>query len=74
MKAQLLSARRWLAGHLAAVLLLVTGGCLAAGGILHLAGAVDGADIAWMAGGAVGAAYSLWTMLAAFGRAGWAWT
>ena len=65
---QFMSARRWLAGHLATVLLLVTGGCLAAGGILHLAGAVDGADMAWMAGGAVGAAYSLWTMLASLRR------
>ncbi len=63
-----MSARRWLAGHLATVLLLVTGGCLAAGGILHVAGAVDGADMAWMAGGAVGAAYSLWTMLASLRR------
>ena len=72
MKAQLLSARRWLAGHAAAGLLLVTGGCLAVGGVLYLAGAVDGAAVVWAAAGVVGAGYSLWTMLAAFrqGRLG----
>jgi heavy metal translocating P-type ATPase len=69
---QPVSARRWLAQHLASVLLVVTGGCLALGGVLHLAGAADGADVVWMVGGAVGAAYSLWTMLAALrqGRLG----
>jgi heavy metal translocating P-type ATPase len=57
-----------LAGHLAIVLLFVTGGCLAAGGILHLAGAVNGGNLAWFAAGVVGAAYSLWTMVASLRR------
>jgi heavy metal translocating P-type ATPase len=72
MNVQLVSARELLAQHLASVLLVMTGGCLALGGVLHLAGAVDEADVVWMVGGAVGAAYSLWTLLAALrqGRLG----
>jgi hypothetical protein len=62
------SARHWLIGHLAVVLLFVTGGCLAVGGILHLAGSVDSGNLAWLAGGVVGAAYSLWTMLTSLRR------
>jgi heavy metal translocating P-type ATPase len=49
-------------------LLVVTGGCLAVGGLLHLAGAADGAGVLWAIGGVVGAAYSLWTMLATLRR------
>ena len=45
-------------------LLAVTISGLAAGGILHLAGAAGAGDMAWIAGGIVGTAFSLWTMLA----------
>jgi heavy metal translocating P-type ATPase len=44
-------------------LLAVTGGWLGVGGILHLAGAGAAGNVAWIVGGAVGAAYSLWSML-----------
>lgn len=53
---------------MAAVLLLVAGGFLAVGGILHVAGAVDGAHVVWAGGGVVGAGYSLWTMVASLRR------
>ena len=69
-----LSTRRWLARHVAAGLLLVTGGCLAVGGILHVAGAVDG--LMWS--GPLGAWWGpgtrrgpCWPL---FATVGWAWT
>ena len=54
--------RAWLTRHVAAVLLAVTAGGLAAGGILHLAGAVQAGDAAWLAVGGCGIAYALWAM------------
>ena len=53
---------------MAQVLLVVTGGCLALGGLFHLAGAVHAGDTAWVAAGIIGAAFSLWTMLAGLRR------
>jgi heavy metal translocating P-type ATPase len=44
-------------------LLAVSGGCLGLGAILHLAGAGSAGDVVWIVGGAVGAAYSLWTLI-----------
>jgi heavy metal translocating P-type ATPase len=44
-------------------LLLATGSCLAVGGVLHLAGLPSAGNTAWIAGGALGAAYSCWTMV-----------
>jgi cation transport ATPase len=54
--------RAWLTRHVAAVLLAVTAGGLAAGGILRLAGAVQAGDAAWLAVGGCGIAYALWAM------------
>ena len=53
----------WLGRHLAVILLDVTGACLAVGGALHLAGAPTAGNAAWVVSGAIGAAYSLWTMV-----------
>jgi heavy metal translocating P-type ATPase len=44
-------------------LLAVTGGCLGLGAILHVAGAEAEGNVVWIVGGAIGAAYSLWTMI-----------
>jgi hypothetical protein len=66
--AQFPSARRRLSAHVPEVLLVLTGGCLTVGGLLHLAGAADAGDMAWVAGGTVGAAFSLWTMLSGLRR------
>jgi heavy metal translocating P-type ATPase len=44
------------------VLLAVTVCGLAVGGILRLAGAAGGADVAWLAVGACGVGYALWAM------------
>jgi heavy metal translocating P-type ATPase len=60
--------RQWLAGHVALVLLVATGGCLALGGAFYLAGVIHGADAVWIAGGVVGVAFSLWTMVQSLGR------
>ena len=54
--------RSWLEHNLAAVLLAVTGTGLVAGGALHLAAATAAGNAVWFASGAIGAAYSLWTM------------
>jgi heavy metal translocating P-type ATPase len=40
-----------------------TGGCLVAGALLQLVGMSDAGTAAWISGGAIGATYSLWTML-----------
>ena len=53
----------WLGRHLAVLLLDVTGAGLVVGGALHLAGAATAGDALWVACGAIGAAYSLWTMV-----------
>ncbi len=53
----------WLGRHLAVLLLDVTGACLVVGGALHLAGAATAGNAVWVASGAIGAAYSLWTMV-----------
>ena len=53
----------WLVRHVAVILLDVTGSCLVVGGALHLAGAVTAGNAVWVASGAIGAAYSLWTMV-----------
>jgi len=59
----LLGPERAPASNLVAPLLLVaTGGCLALGGLLQVAGAGTEGDVAWVVGGVVGAAYSLWAM------------
>jgi heavy metal translocating P-type ATPase len=56
------AARRWLARHVALVLLVVTGCGLAAGGVLHVAQAGVAGDMAWIAVGACGAVYALWAV------------
>jgi heavy metal translocating P-type ATPase len=56
------AARRWLARHVALVLLVVTGSGLTAGGALHVAQAGGAGDIAWIAVGACGAMYALWAV------------
>jgi heavy metal translocating P-type ATPase len=52
----------WAASKLPLVLLAVITLALAAGGILHLAGAGAAGDAAWLAAGACGSAYALWAM------------
>jgi heavy metal translocating P-type ATPase len=69
------SARRgweWLARHSAAVMLATTASGLAAGLLLHAAGAGDAGNASWAAVGGCGAAYALWAMADAFrhGRVG----
>ncbi len=54
--------RRWLAKHVALVLLVLTGSGLAAGAVLHLAQAGAAGDLAWIAVGACGAMYALWAV------------
>ncbi|MBO0893274.1 MAG: cadmium-translocating P-type ATPase [Acidimicrobiales bacterium] len=56
-------ARSWLAHRHSFVLMAMTCGALAAGGVLQLAGATGAGDLAWMASGSIGAAYALWSML-----------
>jgi len=56
------AARLWLARHVAAALLAVTVTGLVTGGALSLAGAGQAGDAAWIAAGACGMAYSLWSM------------
>ena len=58
----------WLGQHLALMLLIVTGACLAVGGALHLAGTATEGDAVWIVAGAIGAAYSLWTMVESLRR------
>ncbi|MHB1584107.1 MAG: heavy metal translocating P-type ATPase, partial [Acidimicrobiales bacterium] len=53
---------RWLAHHLALLLVVLTGAGVAAGALLHLLGLGSTGDAAWQATGALGAAYALWTM------------
>jgi heavy metal translocating P-type ATPase len=53
----------WLAPRLSGVLLVTTGLCLAVGAVLHGAGHGDAGDGVWIAGGCIGAAYSLWTVI-----------
>jgi heavy metal translocating P-type ATPase len=50
------------------LLLGLSGACLLAGGVLKLAGEGSGGDAAWIVCGGLGAAYSLWTMLASLRR------
>jgi heavy metal translocating P-type ATPase len=52
----------WVARQLPLALLAVITSALAAGGILHLAGAGGAGDAAWLAAGACGSAYALWAM------------
>ena len=58
----------WLGQHLALMLLIVTGACLAVGGALHLAGTATEGDAVWIVAGAIGAAYSLWTTVESLRR------
>ena len=53
---------RWLTGHIALVLLFVTGAGLAAGTVLHVAQAGAAGNIGWIAAGACGALYALWAV------------
>lgn len=56
-------------GRAAPALLLVSTGALAAsGGLLHGLGSGRSGDVLWIASGAVGAAFSTWTMLAGLRR------
>jgi len=56
------AARLWLARHVALLLLVLTVTGLAVGGVLSLAGAGRAGDVAWVAAGACGVVYSLWSM------------
>jgi len=58
----------WLARRSAAVFLAVTVSGLAAGLILHVAGAGRAGDAAWAAAGVCGAGYALWAMAEALRR------
>jgi heavy metal translocating P-type ATPase len=49
--------------HIPLGLLVLTAGGLGIGGVLHLSGMGNAGDLAWTTTGALGAAYSLWTML-----------
>jgi len=60
--------RSWLARQLAVTLLVVTMSALAAGAVLHLAGAAGAGNDAWLAAGACGVAYALWAMAEAIRR------
>ncbi len=53
----------WLGRHVAVILLASTAGCLVLGGALHLAGDGAAGNAVWVASGAAGAVYSLWTMV-----------
>jgi heavy metal translocating P-type ATPase len=50
------------ASLVALLLLVVTGGCLAIGGVLDVTGVRNEGDVVWIVGGAIGAAYSLSTV------------
>ena len=54
-------ARAWLIRRSATLLLLITIGGLAAGGVARLAGAGGAADMAWLAAAVCGLAYALWS-------------
>jgi len=58
----------WLVRHLAVLLLAITCGCLVVGGALHLAGTATAGNAVWVAGGVIGAGYSLWTMVESLRR------
>jgi heavy metal translocating P-type ATPase len=58
----------WLARRSAALFLAVTVSGLAAGLILHVAGAGEAGDVAWTAAGVCGAGYALWAMAEALRR------
>src|SRR5215467_7653189 len=62
----------WLARHSAVAMLAVTASGLAAGLLLHTAGAGGAGNASWAAVGGCGAAYALWAMADAFrhGRVG----
>jgi heavy metal translocating P-type ATPase len=62
----------WLGRRMPVILLAVTVSGLAAGGILHLAGAGGAGDTAWLAAAVCGSAYALWAMADALrqGRVG----
>ena len=53
---------KWLSRHSAAVVLVLTASGLAAGLLLHAAGAGDAGNAMWAAAGGCGAAYALWAM------------
>jgi heavy metal translocating P-type ATPase len=63
---------KWLLGHSAAVLLVLTASGLALGLFLHVAGAGVAGNAVWAAVGGCGAAYALWAMADALrhGRVG----
>jgi heavy metal translocating P-type ATPase len=65
-------ALAWLARRVTAVVLMATLSGLAAGGVLHVAGAGGAANRAWAATGVCGTAYALWVMAGALrhGRVG----
>jgi heavy metal translocating P-type ATPase len=54
--------RGLLARHLSVGFLALSGGLLALGALLHFVGSGSDGDVAWMATGAVGAAYATWNM------------
>ena len=58
----------WAAHRLPLALLAMVTLALAAGGILHLAGAGAAGNAAWLAAGACGSAYALWAMAEALRR------
>jgi heavy metal translocating P-type ATPase len=66
--ARVRDALAWLARRITAGVLVVTASGLAAGAVLHGAGAGGGGDGAWIATGAGGAAYALWAMVDALRR------
>ncbi len=63
MESERVDGRQLLARHVASALLMVVLLGLAAGGLAELLGAPGAADDAWRATGALGAAYSLWTVV-----------
>ncbi len=62
------AARRRASVPWAAVLLGATAACLAVGGALWAAGGAAAGRDAWLAGGALGTAYSLWTVVVGLRR------
>jgi heavy metal translocating P-type ATPase len=61
-------ARQRLTRAVALLPLAATASGLTAGGVLHLAGAAGAGDVTWIATGAFGALYALWTMAASIRR------
>ncbi len=55
-------AWRWLNRHVAALLLVVTGTGLVAGGTMHMTSLGGAGNIAWIAAAACGACYALWAV------------